>query len=140
MIPIEGKSSYAVVETPTHYAAIVEQFGWSLAYPEFVGGIVAFDQESFEKINGYCNEYWGWGAEDDDLYRRCKINDVKFMRRHNMYSSLNHDRVILKDEYTKNLSVLQEWEKWKNDGLATLKYNIKETLEDLQYLKIIVDI
>ena len=140
MLPIENKASYVAVETPTHYAAIVEQFGWNLAYPEYVGGVTSFDQESFEKINGFCNEYWGWGAEDDDLYRRCKINDVKFMRRHNMYSSLNHERVILKDEYTRNLSVLQEWEKWKNDGLTTLKYNIKETLENPLYLKIVVDI
>ncbi len=31
---------------------------------------MSFTQEQFEKINGYSNEFYGWGGEDDDLYRR----------------------------------------------------------------------
>jgi len=140
MLPIVSKASYVPVECPTHYAAIVEQFGWNLAYPEYVGGVTAFDEESFVKINGFGNEYWGWGAEDDDLFRRCKAHGLKFMRRENMYSSLNHDRVIDHQLYTKNLQKLNEWDKWKDDGLSTLKYEVLENSQTILYKKIRVEI
>jgi hypothetical protein len=140
MLPVESKASYALVSVPTHYAAVVEQFGWGLAYQNYVGGVTVFDAESFEKINGFCNEYWGWGAEDDDLFRRCQVFGIAFNRRNNMYASLSHERKILQDEYNRNLQVLQEWEKYQRDGLSTLSYEkLEEKQEDL-YTKITVNI
>lgn len=140
MIPITHKASYAVVDIPTHYAAIVEQFGWNLAYEHYVGGVTAFDEDSFLKINGFCNEYWGWGAEDDDLFNRCKVNDVKINRRFNMYASLSHERVIASDLYSKNLEVLKTWESRKQDGLSTLSYKILNEKKEELYTQITVEI
>jgi hypothetical protein len=39
-------------------------------YPNYLGGITAFPFPLFRKINGYPNNFWGWGGEDDDLRRR----------------------------------------------------------------------
>lgn len=36
----------------------------------YFGGVVAFNQEDFEKINGFPNTFWGWGGEDDEMYSR----------------------------------------------------------------------
>ena len=41
-----------------------------LPYNNIFGGTGAFTREHFEKINGFSNSYWGWGGEDDDLYKR----------------------------------------------------------------------
>ena len=30
-----------------------------------------FNKEHLEKTNGYSNQYWDWGQEDDDLFWRC---------------------------------------------------------------------
>jgi hypothetical protein len=35
-----------------------------------------FPIETFEKINGFSNKYWGWGYEDTDLLFRCSELDV----------------------------------------------------------------
>jgi hypothetical protein len=140
MLPITGKASYAAVESPTHYAAIVEQFGWSLAYQTYVGGVTAFDKHSFEVINGFCNEYFGWGAEDDDLFRRCESKGIKFARRNNMYSSLHHERKVERDLYDRNLSILNSWHDYTNDGLSTLSYKIVNEEQNSEYRKIKVEI
>ena len=41
-----------------------------LLYSTLFGGIVMFSKDNFAKVNGFSNLFWGWGAEDDDLYRR----------------------------------------------------------------------
>jgi predicted glycosyltransferase involved in capsule biosynthesis len=39
-------------------------------YYNYAGGVVATKKETFMKINGYANSYWGWGNEDDDFSAR----------------------------------------------------------------------
>jgi len=36
----------------------------------FLGGVLIVPNESFAKVDGYSNEYWGWGYEDHDLRER----------------------------------------------------------------------
>ena len=37
----------------------------------FMGAVCSFTGKMFEKVNGYPNNYYGWGGEDDDLLLRC---------------------------------------------------------------------
>ena len=39
----------------------------------FFGAVIAMRKDQFLAINGYDNEYWGWGAEDEDLFLRCLL-------------------------------------------------------------------
>ena len=41
---------------------------------------MSFTKETFEKLNGYSNEYWGWGGEDDDLQVRLKGEGYTIIR------------------------------------------------------------
>jgi hypothetical protein len=38
--------------------------------PHYFGGIHAMRGRVFTALNGFPNKFWGWGGEDDELYRR----------------------------------------------------------------------
>ena len=73
MIPEEGGGadySYPK-EHPRHIATQISQMNYKLKYHEYFGGAVLFTKEQVERTNGYSNDYWDWGMEDDDLFWRC---------------------------------------------------------------------
>ena len=41
---------------------------------------MALRREHYEKINGVSNQFWGWGGEDDDMYKRVIKNGLKITR------------------------------------------------------------
>jgi predicted glycosyltransferase involved in capsule biosynthesis len=140
-------SDYSYVTTPTHLAAEAEQFGFKLPYQGYFGGVTLFDKHSFIKVNGYSNDYWGWGAEDDDVMFRCLVNDIRPSRKSGKYRSLDHKRVILQDLYEENLKKYFEFknapnrekiiEDIKSDGLTTLEYEVLEERDLEDKVKII---
>ncbi len=40
------------------------------ALQDFFGGVTAFTQEQLRRVNGYGNDFWGWGREDDNMRLR----------------------------------------------------------------------
>eukprot|EP00929_Paragymnodinium_shiwhaense_P053095 TRINITY_DN26580_c0_g1_i1.p1 TRINITY_DN26580_c0_g1~~TRINITY_DN26580_c0_g1_i1.p1 ORF type:complete len:1025 (+),score=70.19 TRINITY_DN26580_c0_g1_i1:260-3334(+) len=44
----------------------------SVPYQDNVGGVVSLSPAHWKQINGFSNDYEGWGGEDDDLYLRLK--------------------------------------------------------------------
>jgi|LauGreDrversion4_2_1035121.scaffolds.fasta_scaffold33401_4 hypothetical protein len=67
---ILGDYSYPE-ETPIHIATKLSKYNYGLGYDQYFGGVVLFTKEQAYKTNGYSNEYWDWGQEDDDLFWRC---------------------------------------------------------------------
>ncbi|XP_075380854.1 beta-1,4-galactosyltransferase 3 isoform X2 [Mycteria americana] len=55
---------------PRHVSVAMNKFGYSLPYPQYFGGVSALTPDQYMKINGFPNEYWGWGGEDDDIATR----------------------------------------------------------------------
>lgn len=37
-------------------------------------------REHFEQLNGYPNDYWGWGGEDDELFRRMQHSRIRAVK------------------------------------------------------------
>lgn len=71
MIPEEGADYSYPTEGPRHIATKISQMDYQLKYHEYFGGAVLFTKEHLEATNGYSNDYWDWGMEDDDLFWRC---------------------------------------------------------------------
>ena len=72
MIPEDVDYSYS--DVPLHLATNLkgtEDFK-RIVFDQYFGGVTLFPIDSFERINGYSNNYWGWGYEDDDLLYRCQ--------------------------------------------------------------------
>ena len=74
MLPMDVDYSY--VNRPTHLATnFVSDVGEKrIIFDSYFGGVTLFPIMDYYKVNGYSNEYWGWGYEDDDLLFRCKEN------------------------------------------------------------------
>ena len=74
MIPEEdGGADYSYPEkAPRHIATQISQMDYQLKYHEYFGGAVVFSKEQVMNTNGYSNDYWDWGMEDDDLFWRCR--------------------------------------------------------------------
>ena len=93
-------ADYSYTDMPTHLAYACEQFGYKLPYRTYFGGVTLFNKASYEKINGHANWYWGWGAEDDDLYWR--VTSVGFKRRFGRFWSELHNRPGSKESQNEN--------------------------------------
>jgi hypothetical protein len=72
MVPEDDSCDYSYpTENPQHIAVRISQSDYQLKYQEYFGGAVVFTKEQVLKTNGYSNDYWDWGMEDDDLFWRC---------------------------------------------------------------------
>lgn len=72
MSPHDDTVDYSYpTETPVHIATKLSKYNYSLGYDQYFGGVVLFTKEQAYNTNGYSNDYWDWGQEDDDLFWRC---------------------------------------------------------------------
>ncbi|XP_078487463.1 beta-1,4-galactosyltransferase 1-like [Ciona intestinalis] len=59
-----------------HYTFLLSKYNYRLVYHGYAGGGIGYTKEQFEKTNGFPNEYYGWGGEDDDI--NIRINEKGF--------------------------------------------------------------
>lgn len=145
MLPISADYSYPNV--PTHLAATISQFQKDdgLPYPTYFGGVVLIKKRDFITINGYSNNYEGWGAEDDDLlFRILMKHQILFERRPGIYESQPHRSSMIPESLIKNrkrFTQIYHNELVDDSGLSDLEFILKETntYEDPNYTKYLID-
>jgi hypothetical protein len=132
LLPSQELKEYYVeppVSSPVHIAAVWDRYNQN---PNYFGGIVAFNKESFKKINGYPNNFWGWGGEDDELYNRVrpfytikKVNKGKItdMEEIGLQEKLDYLRENDLKFMLKKEALAQHNATWKTNGLNSLHYN-----------------
>uniref|UniRef100_A0A8C5PHC4 Beta-1,4-galactosyltransferase n=1 Tax=Leptobrachium leishanense TaxID=445787 RepID=A0A8C5PHC4_9ANUR len=70
LLPENDFNLYLCDSEPKHMVVGRNATGYKLRYKGYFGGVSAMTRGQFAKVNGYSNNYWGWGGEDDDLRRR----------------------------------------------------------------------
>jgi hypothetical protein len=100
----------------------------------FFGGAVLVPNSTFRAVNGYSNDYWGWGFEDEDIKARFAAAGIATDRRKGTFLPLVHDSEGLKLDATPspialvNQQLMQE--RWAaglpaaQDGLTTLTFEV----------------
>lgn len=136
MLPV--KSDYSFPEQPTLLAMKAQQFGYKMPYAEYFGGVVLISREHMVKVNGYHNEYWGWGGEDDDFRKRVIKNGLMPSHRECTYNSLPHPRKICPVLHKKNCDLLKVGD--PSNGLTNCEYTVIKRELFTHYTKITVEI
>lgn len=107
----------------------------NLTNKPFLGACMSISGETFEKINGYPNNIYGWGVEDDIVCMRCSFNGIEIL------IPKEGGVVDIEDINGKEISVMLKvkeiaikesirWEKFQifeESGLDSTNYKLLET-------------
>lgn len=131
-------SDYSYPEKPSHLSSHCSQFAYVNIQDKIMGGVILFSNEHYEQVNGFSNEYEGWGKEDDDLYLRCeKENLTPYKHPFGRYFSVPH-KLRLSDDNEKEMHKIngERFSKFynnlknhKEDGLNNVNFEILQEKE-----------
>ncbi|GAB6032512.1 hypothetical protein CHUAL_011408 [Chamberlinius hualienensis] len=80
LLPENDLNIYSCPEQPRHMSVAVDTMNYKLPYADIFGGVSALSKQQMEKVNGFSNEFWGWGGEDDDMSNRIRYYGYKISR------------------------------------------------------------
>ena len=109
-------------DIPIHIAHSFEKYN----YDRYFGGIVSFNTNLIDKFNGYPNDFWGWGGEDDALYDRI-AETIGIIGKPSIgkVNELYHDDTPKEDKnQTLRNNILSDFGNWNNNGINNLIYKI----------------
>lgn len=129
------------IDQPKHLAVASEKWQYKLPYTSYFGGVSTLTREQYEAVNGFSNEFFGWGGEDDDFYNRvtwAKMSVYRSISDVGRYSALQHKPAAANPKRNDIISKGKE-RMWK-DGLNSLKYEIIQKTYEKLYIHVIVKI
>ncbi len=76
LIPESDLNVYKCQDSPRHLSLSIRRYGKQRVVREYekspydllIGGVLVIKPKVYIRINGFSNEYWNWGAEDDGIY------------------------------------------------------------------------
>jgi hypothetical protein len=141
-LPVDADYHWA--EAPTqiifHGLPFTEDFILKILF----GGAVLLTNSHYAMLNGYSNEYWGWGFEDVDLRERISYSKLQRAYRRGTFRALAHQDEGVNPQgkpsiafYETQKIFINRWLKparngwrqrqfphdWHRDGLSTLAFD-----------------
>ena len=119
---------------PIHIARVWKD---KYSYYSFFGGITSISKKQVLEINGFPNNFWGWGGEDDALYNRI-ATVVKNIYAPNKGSvtEMKHKQAeeTDKDKINKKKLILNDLKNWKKNGLNNFEFKITKKKKKLEII------
>ncbi|XP_053561824.1 beta-1,4-galactosyltransferase 4 [Bombina bombina] len=144
LVPENDFNLYLCDSEPKHLVVGRNVTGYRLLYKGYFGGVTALTTDQVAKVNGYSNNYWGWGGEDDDLRVRVTLQNMKVVRPSPdvaKYTMIFHTRDSGNEVNKKRMELLRKVSKvWKTDGLNSCVYKLLSLEHNPLYINITVDI
>ena len=133
LLPMIDSIRYAYEEHPLHMATHFEG-NIKLPYFEYIGGCLKITRENFEKINGFSNEYWGWGLEDLDLLARMRNNNLLESQTYYDNSNLfENNRYNYVDVSPSKFKMKREFMAFKFDGKSYIRILNNDRISDITH-------
>lgn len=128
-------SDYSYPLKPSHISSHCSQFNYINIPDKIMGGVILFTKKQYKQVNGYSNEFTGWGKEDDDLYARCvKENLHPYKHPFGKFYSIPHPHRLLdpkENEYhLNNGKRFRDYE----SGILGNDYHLKDGLNNCKNL------
>ena len=144
LIPMDDRNTYHCFSQPRHLASALEKFNFRLPYPAYFGGATSLSKDQFSGINGFPNNYWGWGGEDDDIYERIVYSGMSVSRPDREVARIRnipHERDKHNEPNPERFDLLART-RWtmKTDGINSLSYKVVRATREPLYTHITVDI
>lgn len=145
LLPENDHNTYAChKQFPTHLSVAMDKFRYRLPYPQYFGGVSALTPDQYMKMNGFPNQYWGWGGEDDDIAARVRLSGMKIVRPPvaiGHYKMIKHKGDRGNEQNPRRFDLLKRTRlNWRSDGLNSLTYELlSKELEPL-YTNLTVNI
>ncbi len=141
LVPENAKNIYACTKFPRHMSASIDKFDYSVPYDRNFGGVTSILSHQFRSVNGFSNQFYGWGGEDDNFFDRVIGNGlpvIRFSGDVSRYRSLAHQPATAsKDRFDK----LEEARTLQSaDGLNSLSYVLVKKVVTSDYVKVVVQL
>lgn len=144
LVPENDFNTYICDSEPKHLVVGRNATGYKLWYKGYFGGVTALTRKQFAQVNGYSNNYWGWGGEDDDLHSRVEFEKMVVVRppaEIARYTMIFHTRDAGNEVNQQRMHLLRKVSKvWKMDGLNSCTYTLLSVEHEPLYINITVDI
>lgn len=144
LVPMDDRNLYSCFDNPRHLAVAMDKFNFQLPYKGFFGGVSSLSEDQYLAINGFPNNYWGWGAEDDDIFKRILAKKMDISRPSLLlgkYRMIKHRRDVHNEPNPKNIDILGKTEdNMMEDGIKSLNYTVTDVVKDKLYTFITADI
>ncbi|XP_021359372.1 beta-1,4-N-acetylgalactosaminyltransferase bre-4-like, partial [Mizuhopecten yessoensis] len=143
LVPENDRNLYSCPWQPTHLSVAVDEMHYRLKYELLVGGVLAMTSEQFRLVNGYSNEYWGWGAEDDDMAYRILLSGLRIMRPSAVvarYRMLRHEKREPSAWSSRTRLLKSVNKRFQTDGLINVPYRLVFYRDQTLFIHMMLDI
>ncbi len=116
----------------------------------FFGGVVSVNKSDFLLANGFSNEFWGWGKEDDEFFARLVLKGLvphedmqgifrEFANPEHQTNVADRENLIRKNRRLRG-KLLRGQRRPEEEGFNNVAYKVVAEMDEGVYTKITVDI